>query len=230
LESATVPLQLQLDCAPGYLFFHQFGNARKVFITEEEYKLLIKHLADDIRRPIMVAWITGWRTPSEILTRMKHHLDWKLNRLILEPSETKNREGRFFPLTPELKAILTEVKDSIDIPYLFHHNGEPLSTRNKRGTFKVSKYFSESWIAACKAAGLSNRIPHDFRRSAARRFRSEGYDLKIARKLLGHKTESIFDRYDIITDDDIITEVQKLEGELKTTSQKRQSRNLKLIR
>ena len=204
--------------------------ARKIFFTESEYKLLIQYLPDDGDAQLMVAWITGWRMPSEILTRMKHHVDWKSNQLILEPGETKNGEGRFFPLIPELKAILTEVKNPIDIPYLFHHDGEPLSTRNKRGTFKTSKYFVACWDAACKEAKIVGRIPHDLRRNAAPRFRSEGYDLKIAMKLLGHKTASIYDRYDIITDDEIIAEVQKHEGDLKTTSKKCQSGRLRQVK
>ena len=48
-----------------------------------------------------VAYITGWRMKSEILTRSKSHLDLEAGWLRLDPGETKNLEGRMFPLTPE---------------------------------------------------------------------------------------------------------------------------------
>jgi len=164
----------------------------------------------------MVAWITGWRTPSEILTRERRHVDWQAGRLVLDPGETKNGEGRFFPIIDDLAVILEEQQEATAkcerekrtiVSRLFHHNGEPMATKNKRGTIKTSRYFRKSWDSACKEAKLAGRISHDFRRSAAKRFRKKGYDLRIAMKLLGPKSGSIYHRYDIITDDEIIAEV-----------------------
>ena len=41
-----------------------------------------------------------------LLTRQKQHVDVEAGRLRLEPGETKSREGRNFPLTPELREVL----------------------------------------------------------------------------------------------------------------------------
>lgn len=189
-------------------------NARKVFFTESEFNSLRLHLPDDVRRPIEVAWILGWRVPSEILTRERRHV--LSDRITLEAGETKNGEGRFYPLNSRLREILEEQERAtievekrlgIRIALLFHHEGEPLAQRNNRGTVKTTRYFRDTWDAGCKAAGLAGRITHDFRRSAARRLRQEGYDTRIGMKILGHKTESIYRRYDIITEDEIFREV-----------------------
>jgi integrase len=146
-------------------------------------------------------------------------VDWQRERLTLEAGETKNREGRFFPFTGSLREILEEQitatknlekEKGIWIEWLFHDpEGNPLVMPTRRGTVKTTKYFREVWATACKASGLAGRIPHDFRRSTARRLRQEGYDTQIAMKLLGHKTESIYRRYDIISDEEITAEVFK---------------------
>jgi integrase len=55
---------------------------------------------------IQTAYITGWRIGPEILTRRKHHVDLKSGKRRLDPEQTGGREGRSFPLTPELQEIL----------------------------------------------------------------------------------------------------------------------------
>jgi integrase len=48
----------------------------------------------------LIRWI---RNPE---TRQKQHVDVEAGRLRLEPGENKSREGRNFPLTPELREVL----------------------------------------------------------------------------------------------------------------------------
>ena len=55
-----------------------------------------------------VAYITGWRIKSEILTRQWLHVDFTHGWLRIEPREAKNGEGRNFPFNdiPELRDAL----------------------------------------------------------------------------------------------------------------------------
>ena len=169
-------------------------NRRKGFFEADEYRAVLKHLPEELKPVIQTAYITGWRIASEILTRQKHHVNLEAGWLRLEPGETKNGEGRNFPLTPELREVLAqqiektrliEQKTGRIIPWLFHRDGNPI--RDFRG----------AWASACKSAGVPKRIPHDFRRTAVRNLERAGVPHSAAMAMVGHRTESIYRRYAI---------------------------------
>jgi integrase len=114
--------------------------------------------------------------------------------LRLEPGETKNGDGRNFPLTEELREVLEshitktrelELRTGTIIPWLFHRSGEPI--RN----------FRRAWVTACTRASVPGRIRHDFRRTACRDLERMGISRSAAMKMVGHKTEAIYRRYAI---------------------------------
>jgi integrase len=159
-------------------------------------------------KPVVeTAYITGWRVPSEILTRQRHHLDLDGGWLRLDLGETKNGQGRNFPLTPELLVILRaqvertrelELATGRIIPWLFHRNGRPI------------KDYRAVWKAACRAAGTPERIPHDFRRTAVRNLERAGVSQSAAMKLTGHLTAEVYRRYAIVDEDMLKEGVEKL--------------------
>lgn len=60
-----------------------------------------------------------------------------------------------------------------------------------------------SWTSACRKAGFPGRVPHDLRRSAVRTLERAGIPRSVAMKLTGHKTESVYRRYAIVSDKDL---------------------------
>ena len=75
-------------------------------------------------------------------------------------------------------------------PFVFHRNGKPI------------KSFYKAWRKACKKAGVPGRIMHDFRRTAIRNIDRAGITENTAMKLTGHKTSSVYKRYNIVSDRD----------------------------
>ncbi len=148
-------------------------------------------------------------------------MDFQAGWLRLEPGETKNGEGRMFPLTPELREILerqrvrTEALERATgqiIPWIFHRNGKPI------------KGFRRAWLTACKRAGVPGRIPHDFRRTAVRNLERAGVNRSTAMKMIGHRTESIYRRYAIVDETMLREGAEKLSAFHETERRNRQNK------
>jgi len=117
---------------------------------------------------------------------------------------------------PELKSLLTsrlaateEAQKALSriIPYVFHDaKGKPFFGSNRHARWP----FRRAWRLACIAAGLPNRIPHDFRRTAVRNLERARVSRSVAMELIGHKTESMYRRYDIVSEADLSEGVARL--------------------
>jgi len=190
---------------PPYIAMLTESPARSGFFEREQFERVLQELPDYLRPVMYAAYLTGWRVPSELLTRQRHHLDLRAGTLRLDPGETKNGKARIFPLTayPELQQLLEQqVKNTLasgqTVRWLFHRNGDQI------------KDYYVAWRAAVKRAGLPGRIPHDFRRAAVRNLERAGVSRSVAMKLTGHQTEAIYTRYAIVSESDLAEGVAKL--------------------
>jgi integrase len=122
----------------------------------------------------------------------------------LRPELSKNKDGRLLPLQHELLEIIERAKQNrrLDCPFVFHLDGQPIGD------------FRESWKTACKKAGLADILVHDLRRSAVRNMIRAGIRENVAMALSGHKTRSVFDRYNIVSEGDLANAAERLQAHL----------------
>ncbi len=68
----------------------------------------------------------------------------------------------------------------------------------------------KAWVTACKEAGVPGRYRHDFRRTAVRNMERRGVPRSVATKITGHRTESVYRRYAIVSDSNLRAAAGKL--------------------
>jgi integrase len=202
--------------AAPYIAMLEEDNARQGFFEREQFEAVRRHLPAAVRPVITFAYLTGWRIPSEVLTLQWHQVDFVAAVVRLNVGTTKNGDGRTFPFgsLPELRELLeaqqaatkaAEKATGRIVPWVFHRKGSQV------------RFFRRSWITACERAGCPGRIPHDLRRTAVRNLVRHGVPERVAMMLSGHKTRSVFERYNVVSERDLNESVQKLAGTISGT-------------
>lgn len=183
-------------------------NTRSGFFEDADLRAVLEQLPRDLRVLIEFLHSTGWRI-GEAKELTWRQVDFKAGTVRLEPGTTKNDEGRTFPFAalPRLEALLSaqrahtraiERERGELVPWVFHRNGRPI------------RDFYMAWRRACRRAGVPGRIIHDLRRTAVRNFERAGVSRSVAMKLSGHKTESVYRRYAIVSEADLAEGVRKV--------------------
>jgi integrase len=179
------------------------NNIRKGFFEHAEFLVLRDALPPYLKGFVTFAYKVGWRV-SEITGLTWKHVDLTNGIVRLETGETKNDESRTVYLDDELGNVFIDQwqarKQSNKISkYVFPA---------KNGIGRI-KDFRGSWKKACKDAGIGKRHFHDFRRTAVRNMVRSGVPERVVMMISGHKTRSVFDRYNIVNDTDLKLAAQK---------------------
>jgi len=192
---------------------------RSGFFDRTQVQTVCAHLPAPLRPLVTFCFITGWRMASEAQPLEWHQVDLKAGTVSLRPGTTKNGQGRTFKFTADLRTLLEAQRAAADaaqrehdcvVPWVFFR-----MTANGRGGPKHPKpikRFNKAWRNACVAAGLPGRIPHDLRRSSIRTMVRAGISENVAMQLAGHRTPSVFRRYDITSDTDLSEASAKLDA------------------
>lgn len=183
-------------------------NTRQGFLAAETVDKLREALPEPVRTMFVVGYHLGWRK-GELLALQWRSVDLDEGTIRLDPGTTKNREGRLAYL-PEAAALALrawrdetssfERREGVIVPFVFHRDGKPV------------KSIDGTWRRACKAVGCPGLLFHDLRRTAARNYVRAGVAEQVAMKAMGHKTRTIFDRYNVTDEDDLKGAARALSG------------------
>jgi integrase len=199
-------------------------NVRTGFFEREEFEAVVKHIGkvdrrgrvrfENVQDVIRFGYMTGWRL-GEVLGLQWKNVDFKAGEVRLDPGTTKNGEGRVFPMTPDLRALLERRRKTQ--PTIRGYQPRVVSIKKSDYVFTTKKgdrigSFRKRWNKACAAAGVPGRLFHDLRRCAVRNLVRAGVSRSVAMRLTGHKTESVFERYNITSIEDLRDAVKRLEA------------------
>jgi integrase len=189
-------------------------NTRTGFFEREQFDSVRQHLPAHLRPVITFCYLTGWRWVSEVLPLRCSQVELSTGLVRLDPHTTKNDEARVFAFAAitELRDLLTAQVQSAErlsreteqiVSHIFHEaDGSPLNEYR----------FREAWRTATVAAGCPGRIPHDFRRTAVRNLVRAGVPERVAMQMTGHKTRSVFERYNITSGADLDEAAARLQA------------------
>jgi integrase len=173
------------------------SSARKGFVSPEQYAALMAALPEHLRPITCVAYHTGNRKGELLqLSWDDVELDGDPPIFTLWPGETKSGQGRTLPILEgemlnTLRALRAKWPNAKQV--FVNAEGKPL----------IDSGIRKAWRSACKAAGVPDLLFHDLRRSAVRNLRRASVTESVAMKFSGHKTASVFRRYDITDFDDL---------------------------
>jgi len=185
------------------------GNERQGFVEEPQYRRMTDAAGPLWLKALMaLAYNFGFRRGELLGNRKKgtEPMRWKrvdmLEKTVtLVSGETKNKEGRTVVLTEECHMLLGALrrgKQPEDFVFTWE-NGEPV------------KDFRGTWDKLTETAGVPGLLFHDFRRSSVRNMIRRGVPQKTARTVSGHKTDAVFERYNIVSEDDIRDAARRIE-------------------
>lgn len=192
--------------------------ARKGFLALDKFQELLKALLSHLRPLITFLYFCGVRL-GEALQIEWSQVDLKHALIVLHEEQTKNADPRTIPIPSPLLALLRDQEPKVG--RVFDHTN--LRTEWARACSAMGLGTMKEMISAAgwvwhKYVGLN---VHDLRRSAVRNLRVLGKVPEgVAMKISGHKTRAVFDRYNIVTTEDVSAAMRAVEVvALKATEQ-----------
>jgi integrase len=189
----------QLDRVPVFPKRLQENPPREGFFEHAEYMKVRTHLPPSFQDVLDFAYFSGWRR-NEILGLTWEEMDLPGGVVRLAARRSKTSIGRVLPISPPLRQVLErrQARRGAESPRVFSRDGVAV------------RVWRHALRDACRKADVPHRLLHDCRRTAARNLIRAGVPERVAMLLTGHKTRAVFDRYNIVNEQELLTAGQLL--------------------
>jgi integrase len=123
---------------------------------------------------------------------------------------------RYRDLEGKLIAESCKTEDKAEALRMLESRAKPVSRAGRVWT----RSFEKDWNAVRNAAGVPWLLFHDLRRTAVRNMIRAGIPEKVAMTISGHLTRAIFDRYHIVSEDELADAALKMQAFAELRQQK----------
>lgn len=196
--------KIDRDSVPKFRFLPE-DAPRKGFVEPEQYQRLLDAMPEDLKPALVMGFHTGLRK-SKVLGLRLEQFDLARGIITME-ADAEGSTKQVAKALPIYGAMVEFVREHIEktrrnLPncHWFCHRADGSPVMEIR----------PSWDYAVKAAGMPGLLFHDLRRSAVRNMERAGVPRSVAMKISGHKTESVYRRYDIVSERDLSEAGEKL--------------------
>ncbi len=184
-------------------------NERDRVLSDEEWAKLYDAAKPHLQPVLLTAYQLGQRF-GEIVGLTWERVDLKRGFITLRALDTKAKTARQVPMTPDVRKTLqglAKVRRSLKTRHVFTYAGRPLQR------------LTRSFKTALKDAGIKDFRFHDLRHCASTNLRRAGVDTATAMKIIGHKSEKMWKRYNAIEERDLTQAAEKLNRYLQANTQ-----------
>ena len=162
------------------------NNVRERVLSREEFEVLYNHCSEQIKGPVLIGYYLPMRQ-AEILNLTWEEIDLKNQFIRLGGQRTKNKTGRAIPFNQIIFNYLISLPRPDQDGYVFEQ-----------------RWWNRSeFVKAVNMAGLGDFTFHDLRHCALNNLRLAGNDRYVIKQASGHKTDSAFQRYILVTEDEM---------------------------
>jgi integrase len=194
------------------------ATPRAGFCEPDVFAAIRKRLPETHALAVAFCYALAWRR-NEVLGLEWRHVDLESGEVSLDADQSKTDEARKAYLPQDLLTNLRAHRQQVEavqrrlgrvIPRVF------VRLRGKLAGNPVGD-FRKRWMKACKEAGVPGLLVHDLRRSDVRNMVRDGITEGVAMRISGHRTRSVFDRYNITSSKDLQEAALRLTGTIAGT-------------
>jgi integrase len=206
--------QARLIAAVPHLAKLKESNRRTGFFERPEYVRVRRKLPLELRPIFTWMYWTGWRLEEVTRLEWRHvHADGWLR---LDPADSKEESGKGIPYA-QLPALRRTIATCQRVRAELQAEGLGSARVFVRWTGGAGArrgdpivHWRGAFNAARAAAGVPEKLLHDLRRTAARNLNRLGVSTSTVMAIMGHKTLSMWQRYNIQTEADIQADLGRI--------------------